>query len=87
MGEKPNITRDGFIVEMVTEGCKCLPLSVMDKHYKGKDYWSDLTDGREKCTMSAYLDIEGVCPLCSKPVIYSEYLVVTETKEVSDAAV
>lgn len=76
-----NALRDGFIVEKVTEGCDCRPLSIMDKHYKGEDYWSDLTDGRGKYTMSAYLDIEGSCPKCGADVVYNEYLVVTEVKE------
>ena len=84
MGDKPNMTRDGFIVEKVTEGCDCMPLSVMDKHYKGADYWADLTDGRGKYTISAYLDNEGICPKCGANVVYNEYLVVTEVKEVSD---
>ena len=30
---------EGFIVEVTTKGCDCMPLSVMDKHYKGEDYW------------------------------------------------
>lgn len=70
--------RNGFIVEMTTKGCGCMPLSVMEKHYKGEDYWSDLTDGVERCTVSGYVDIEGVCPQCGADVIYNEYLVVTE---------
>lgn len=69
---------NGFIVEMTTKGCECMPLSVMHKHYKGEDYWSDLTDGMERNTLNGYLDIEGVCPHCGTDVIYNEYMVVTE---------
>ena len=32
-----NAMRDGFIIEMTTKGCRCMPLSVMEKHYKGED--------------------------------------------------
>ena len=70
---------EGFIVEVTTKGCDCMPLSVMDKHYKGEDYWSDLTDGMNKFTVGGCLDNEGVCPHCGKDVIYNEYLVVTES--------
>jgi len=70
---------EGFIVEVTTKGCDCMPLSVMDKYYKGEDYWSDLTDGMNKFTVGGYLDNEGICPHCGKDVIYNEYLVVTES--------
>ena len=70
---------EGFIVEVTTKGCDCMPLSVMDKHYKGEDYWSDLTDGMNKFTVGGCLDNEGVCPHCGKDVIYNEYLIVTES--------
>ena len=76
-----NALRDGFIVEKVTEGCDCRPLSIMDKHYKGEDYWSDLTYGIESGKISWADNIEGICPLCDTDIIYSEYLVVTEVKE------
>lgn len=69
--------RDGFIVEMTTSGCDCMPLSVMEKHYKGEDYWLDLTSGMDRCTVNGYVDIEGVCPHCGTNVMYNEYLVVT----------
>ena len=76
-----NDMRDGFIVEMTTSGCSCMPLNVLDKHYNGKDSWSDLTDGMERYTVGGYVDLEGTCPLCGKPVIYNEYLVVTDVKK------
>jgi hypothetical protein len=75
--------RNGFIVEVTTKGCDCIPYSVMDKHYKGEDYWSDLTDGMNKFTVGGSLDNEGVCPHCGKDVIYNEYLVVTDIKNSS----
>lgn len=75
--------RNGFIVEVTTKGCDCMPYSVMDKHYKGEDYWSDLTDGMNKFTVGGSLDNEGVCPHCGKDVIYNEYLVVTDIKNSS----
>lgn len=70
--------RTGFIVEKVTKGCECMPLSIMSWDYKGKDYWSDLTDGMDRCTVNGYVDAEGICPKCNSPVLYNEYLVVTE---------
>ena len=75
--------RNGFIVEVTTKGCDCMPYSVMDKHYKGEDYWSDLTDGMNKFTVGGSLDNEGICPHCEKDVIYNEYLVVTDIKNSS----
>ena len=74
------MTNGGFIVEMVTNGCDCMPHSVMDKHYKGEDYWSDLTNGLQRGTISESVDIEGICPQCGSDVVYNEYLVVTDNK-------
>ena len=70
--------RNGIYVEEVVEGCDCGKIKAYES-YEGDEVFHDLTSNGEKITCNE--NLEGCCPKCNNPVIYNQYLIVTNFKD------